>query len=137
MFREGKASVKSHMKNLIEMAMADGHFDDIEYDLLLNIAKKYNISESEIKKIRENPFKIKFVIPEDSKEKFEHMYDLVHMMIIDNYIDSNEIKLCTLFARKFGYQPIKINELVESMVGNIKAHNSASETYDRVKHLLN
>ena len=38
-FRNGKGTAKSHMKNLIEMAAVDGHFDTVEYDLLKNIAK--------------------------------------------------------------------------------------------------
>ena len=35
---QGKATAKSHMKNLIEMAAVDGNFEDIEYDLLKTIA---------------------------------------------------------------------------------------------------
>ncbi len=40
LFNKGKATAKSHMKNLIEMAAVDGNFDQIEYDLLKKIAKK-------------------------------------------------------------------------------------------------
>ena len=34
LFHSGKATAKSHMKNLIEMAAVDGNFDQIEFDLL-------------------------------------------------------------------------------------------------------
>lgn len=50
LFRSGKASAKSHMKNLIEMAAVDGNFDNVEMDLLKVIAKRNNISELAITK---------------------------------------------------------------------------------------
>jgi hypothetical protein len=55
LFRQGKGTAKSHMKNLIEMAAVDGNFLDIEYDLLKTIAKRNSISENQLKEIRQNP----------------------------------------------------------------------------------
>ena len=39
LFKEGKATSKSHMKNLLEMAMIDSHFDDYEYQLLKKLGR--------------------------------------------------------------------------------------------------
>ncbi len=61
--------IRSHMKNLLEIAMVDGHFDDSEFDLLKKLAQKYDISEDEITNIRDNPSDIDFEIPEDDSEK--------------------------------------------------------------------
>ena len=73
MFKEG-ASVtkspnylKSHMKNLLEIALVDGHFDETEMDLLGKLAQKYNISEDELKKIRDTP-------TDDEIEVFENFF---------------------------------------------------------------
>ena len=93
MFRQGKGTARSHMKNLIEMAAADGNFQDMEYDLLKVIAKRNGISESQLKDIRQNHAGIQFELPTDPKEKFHQMYDLVHMMSIDNDVHPEEQKL--------------------------------------------
>ena len=69
--RLGKSTAKSHMKNLIEMAAVDGNFDLIEYDLLKAIAKRNNISEGQLKEIRNNPGSIQFEVPKDAKEKLD------------------------------------------------------------------
>jgi uncharacterized tellurite resistance protein B-like protein len=71
MFNQGKATAKSHMKNLIEMAAADGNFDDTEYDLLKSIAKRNGISEGQLKKIQDNPGTVKFDRPAAARTSAE------------------------------------------------------------------
>jgi uncharacterized tellurite resistance protein B-like protein len=137
LFHQGKGSAKSHMKNLIEMAAVDGNFDPIEYDLLKTIAKRNNISESQLKQIRENPQGINFEIPADKKEKFYQLYDLVHMMVVDKNIHDEELNLCNLYAVKFGYKRDNIKELIDTIRGNIKNNQSHEETMKRVELFLN
>jgi uncharacterized tellurite resistance protein B-like protein len=137
LFRQGKGSARSHMKNLIEMAAVDGNFDLVEYDLLKKIAKRNNISESQLKAIHSNPAKVQFQIPEDKQEKFIQFYDLVHMMTIDNTIHVEEMKLCNLFAVKFGYAREKAGEIIYSIQSNIENKQSQEETFKRLQWLLN
>jgi uncharacterized tellurite resistance protein B-like protein len=137
LFRQGKGTAKSHMKNLIEMAAVDGKFDDVEFDLLKTIAKRNNISETQLKQIRENPQGVTFEVPSDKKVKFSQFYDLVHMMSVDNSIHDEELKLCNLFAVKFGYKRETIAELIESIKGNIQNNQSHDETMKRVDRFIN
>ncbi|HCW07582.1 MAG TPA: hypothetical protein DGG95_09500 [Cytophagales bacterium] len=132
LFHNGKASAKSHMKNLIEMAAIDGHFDDVEYDLLKQIAKQNGVSESKLRHIRENPNEVKFELPADKKERFRQFYDLVHMMSVDNEIHPNEMSLCDLFAIKFGYPKSSSKELIQAIRSNIQNGQSADETFKRM-----
>lgn len=136
LFQQGKATAKSHMKNLIEMAAVDGNFDDIEFDLLKQIAKRNNISESQLKAIKANPADIQFEIPADSREKFHQLYDLVHMMTVDNNVHDEELKLCNLFAVKFGYKRERVKELIETIRSNIKNKQGHDETMKRVEWML-
>jgi uncharacterized tellurite resistance protein B-like protein len=137
MFRQGKGTARSHMKNLIEMAAVDGNFQDVEFDLLSTIAKRNGISESQLKEIRNNAGGIQFEIPADRKEKFFQLYDLVHMMSIDNEIHPEEQKLCTIFATKFGYSGKNANELISTVRANIKNGQGHEETMKRVDWMLN
>jgi uncharacterized tellurite resistance protein B-like protein len=137
LFRQGKGTAKSHMKNLIEMAAVDGNFLDIEYDLLKTIAKRNSISENQLKEIRQNPGGIKLEIPTDKKVKFHQLYDLVHMMSVDKSIHDEELKLCNLFAIKFGYDRDRVRELIETIQSNIKNGQNHDETMKRVDWMLN
>ena len=136
LFHKGKASAKSHMKNLIEMAAVDGNFDQVEYDLLKKIAKQNNISESQLKEIRENPQGIKFELPTDKSERFRQFYDLVHMMSVDNQVHPDEMKLCDLFAVKFGYPKNKSKELIDTIRLNIQNGQTSEETLKRALMII-
>ena len=136
LFNKGKTTAKSHMKNLIEMAAVDGNFDQVEYDLLRTIAKKNNISESQLKDIRNNPNKVKFELPPEKRERFHQFYDLVHMMSVDNSIHEEEMKLCNLYAIKFGYPRERAKELIETIQSNIRYQQSHDETFKRVELMI-
>jgi len=136
LFNQGKGTAKSHMKNLIEMAAVDGNFEAIEFNLLKTIAKRNGISESQLNDIRKNPTGIKFEIPTDSKEKFNQLFDLVHMMSVDNAVHDEEAKLCVLYAIKFGYPRINVKELIDTVRSNIQHGQTPEETMKRVQLLI-
>lgn len=137
LFKQGKGTARSHMKNLIEMAAVDGNFEPIEYDLLKTIAKRNSISESQLKEIKSNPHDVVFEVPADKREKFHQLYDLVHMMSIDNAIHDEEAKLSYLFAIKFGYSKDRAKELIEAIRNNILNKQTHDETMKRVEWMIN
>jgi hypothetical protein len=130
LFKESKTISKSHMKNLFEMAMVDSHFNDSEFQLLQKLAKKHKVSERELNKIKENPARVKFELPEDSDRKFEQFFELVHMMIIDDNMYDEELNLCQLFAKKFDYE--NGHELVNVIAQNIVNGLDWQETRKRL-----
>jgi uncharacterized tellurite resistance protein B-like protein len=127
---------KSHMKNLIEIAAADGNFIDAEYALLKAIARENGISESRLTEIERNPGDIKFEVPKNEGEKFRQLFDLVKMMSIDNEVHPKEADLCALFAINFGYPRKHVSELIEAIRENIRNGQNAQETKKRVILLL-
>jgi len=136
LFKMGKGTVRSHMKNLIEMAAADGNFQDVEYELLKQIAKRNGISETQLSAIKSDPGSVAFEVPTDAKEKFHQLYDLVHMMSIDNQIHAEEQKLCNLFAIKFGYKRNQTSDLIETIRQNIKNGIGHDEAMKRAQMML-
>lgn len=129
-FKESKTVSRSHIKNLLEMAMADRHFDDTEYELLKKLARKYKVSEKELETIRQDPSDIEFELPKKKDEKFEQFYELVHMMTVDDDIDKAEMSLCKIFAIKFGYE--NGEEMINIIVENIKNGLDWQESMNRV-----
>jgi uncharacterized tellurite resistance protein B-like protein len=132
LFRQGKATAKSHIKNLIEIAAADGRFNEDEQKLLELIAKRNNVSEKHLKQIQSDPANVPFEVPVDEEEKFHQLYDLVHMMTIDKNIHMEELRLCELFAVKFGYRNEAVKEMIETIKLNIENGNDVNETFKRV-----
>jgi uncharacterized tellurite resistance protein B-like protein len=136
MFRQDQASAQSHVKNLIEIALADRSFSAEEEQLLKSIATRIGISMKQIEKIRQGPQTIAFEVPGDEYEKFHQVYDLVHMMIIDKAVHPEELRLCELFALKFGYPLGVVKELIGTIRSNIDNKNGVEETYKRITAYL-
>ena len=136
LFRQGKATAKSHIKNLIEIATADGKYADEENELLGRIAARNGISKARLEEIRSRPGNIQFEIPKDDKERFRQMYELVHMMIVDRDIHPEEARLCELFATRFGYGKSGIKGMIDTIRLNIDNGNDVRETHERVIYYL-
>ena len=64
------------------------------------------------------------------------MYDLVHMMSVDNAIHDEEAKLSVLFAIKFGYPRMNVKELIDTIRLNIQHGQTHDETMKRVAMLI-
>ncbi len=107
---------RSHIKNLLEVAIADGNLDDDEFNLILKIAGSYDISEEEVKNIRSNPGSISFSPPSSYSAKVKLLEDLVKVMIVDKTIDENEVKICKDLAIRLNIAPVIVDELIQEGV---------------------
>jgi uncharacterized tellurite resistance protein B-like protein len=131
-----KELAKSHIKNLIAMAQADGYFDQIEYEFLLQIARKHKLSEKNIEEVKNQPEKVSLNVPDNHEVKFHQLYDLVNMMMIDGVVHNNEVRLCRNLAEQLGYHPDKVSDLVDSVMQHIQVGNSPTETLQRLQRTL-
>ena len=83
----------SHFRNLAAMANTDNHFDDNEKKLLSSLAKKYDISDSEIEMVLSED-SINFIQPTKLKDKLEQIFQLVLMMLADGKVLPEEKSYC-------------------------------------------
>jgi uncharacterized membrane protein YebE (DUF533 family) len=106
---------RSHLKNLISMAMADGSMDQREWDLLNEIARKLRLTEEDINLIQKNPDLIENITPRRHKEKVQQLYDLVCLMIADFDIDEGELRFCHKMADKLKLDPLVVDDLIDQV----------------------
>ena len=132
LFKIGKATAKSHMKNLIEIAAADGNLAGEEQRLLEYAAYRNNISSLQLKEIQADVSKIPFDVPSNELDKFTQLYDLVHMMTVDKDIHGEEMRLCEIFAIKFGYRKEVVRQMIEMIRQNIEKWVGPKETMQSV-----
>lgn len=132
LFKLGKATAKSHMRNLIEIAAADGSLVGEEQKLLEYAAHRNNISTVQLKDIQADISKVRFKVPGNEEDKFFQLYDLVHMMSVDKNIDGEELWLCEIFAVKFGYRKEIVREMIQLIHQNIEKWIGPKETMEMV-----
>ena len=107
---------KSYIKNLLELARADGKLDDSELELVISIAGNFDISKVEVLEIKDNPNSIQFTPPSSYSAKVKLLEDLVKIMIADKEIDEKEVKLCKDLALKLDIAPVIVDELIQNLI---------------------
>ena len=131
-----KELLDSHLKNLWEVAMSDGQIDDREVELLYQIAKRHGVGKGKVNRVKQRMDQINFASPDNDRERFDQMYDLVMMMMADSEIDDNEMRVCNKYAEKLGFDKRIVEDLVYSISSNITVGNDPEETKERIKHML-
>ena len=102
---------KSHIKNLIALAQADGHFSEIEEHLLIEIAHRIGLTRSNLLEIKEELDHIEFTLPEKYDDRIEQFQDLLSLISIDGHIDEAEVEMCKKMAEEY--------ELPNSVINNM------------------
>jgi uncharacterized tellurite resistance protein B-like protein len=106
---------RSHIKNLISIAMVDGHLDPEEWELLTSIARVLGMSPEEIAHIKNNPDSVQFVAPRKYEEKVEQIHDLVAIMTIDGQINAKELDLCKKISLRLDILPQMVDQILEDV----------------------
>jgi uncharacterized tellurite resistance protein B-like protein len=131
-----KRKRKSHFKNLLAVAMADGKLENIEFDYIMQLASKCYISEEEIKRVIEHPEAISFVPPKTDREKFDQLYDLVTVMLVDGEIDNRELTLCKTFAMRLGFRTQIIDDMIRNIITNVVKGIAAEIAINEFSNML-
>jgi hypothetical protein len=119
---------KSHMKNLICVAMVDGEVDVEEWDLLLAISAHLGVTEEEVEQIKKNPQDVKFVAPKKYEDKVEQIHDLVAIMTVDGQINKKELDLCKKISLRLDILP----QMVDDILAGIMASNASDANLEIV-----
>lgn len=81
---------KNYMRNLIQLASADGHLDEQEVHVLVQIAAKRNIKEWQLKELMADNSPFEVFIPESFFNKMNLLHDLMRLMYADGVVQENE-----------------------------------------------
>ncbi len=104
---------KSHLQNLVALARADGYFHEDEKKFLFDIGLKYKLKPQQVQQIIESKETSELIIPETSEKKIALLYDTVGMMLADGVIDDREMEFCRNLFKRFRFNEVLIDEMVE------------------------
>ena len=113
-FKSDKDGIrKSHVKNLVTVALADGQLSPEEWELLVSIADRIGITERETQTIKNNPDAVNFMPPKKYDEKVQQIEDLVAVMTIDREINEKEVELCKKISLRLDVLPQIVDNIIE------------------------
>lgn len=97
---------RSHFRNMVLIAKADGVISEEEISLLNKIGQKISLSDEQIEAILKSPEKLAINPPASRVERFEQIVELIQMVQVDGKVDDREMKVLSRVAVGIGYKSI-------------------------------
>ena len=105
-------TAKNHalISDLIVLAKADDKIMASEYDFILRIATRMNVSQEEVDRLIEDPLPSLPIISE--MERITHFHKLILLMNVDWEAHQKEVEVVRNFGLKLGIRPGAIDQIL-------------------------
>jgi hypothetical protein len=111
---------REYFVHLVNIALADDVITGTEMELLHKLGKKVGMSDPEIDNIIRKTAMSDFIAPYELSKRFDQVYDVVKMILADDVIDENEMRLARGFALKSDFKASEIPPLLDLLINGIK-----------------
>tara|TARA_R110002072_G_scaffold1587_1_gene13297 strand:- start:94017 stop:94415 length:399 start_codon:yes stop_codon:yes gene_type:complete len=108
-----KQTNKALLSDLIMLAHADEKVTDAEYEFILRLADRMNMSKNEVDELFKDPHPSKTLFTE--LERITHFYQLVLLMNVDRETHEKEVIAVRNYGLKMGIRPGVIDQMLIRM----------------------
>ncbi len=116
MFRKrDQARLRTHLKNIVALANADGRLESREMALIQKTAATAGVSRKELEEILDHAGEMHVSLAGSVTQRIEQFYDLILTMLVDGEIEVHESQICLDVAAILGFE----DEMVESLIGDV------------------
>src|SRR5688572_11951671 len=113
-FEHQRTSYKrNYLRNLINLASADGFLDEEEKQLIIKIGLKRGLKEWQINELIEETDTLREVfLPESMSNRMNMLYDLMQIIYADNEVTQREIDFMTSITQSFQLPGEMVDHLI-------------------------
>jgi len=129
----GKRVNKESFIHLVQVALADGEIDSKELSLLHRFGRRFSLTDQEadlLIKAESNHF---YSPPYDLEKRFEHLYDAVEVILVDNQISPEEKNLFRKLAIAASFSDETIPRLFDLLVEGIRENKDEHELFEKFR----
>jgi hypothetical protein len=130
-----KKKNKEYFVQLVRSAKADDIIVNSELELLHRTGKKLGFTEPEIEILIKETDKLEYTPPYELAKRFDQVYDIAKMILADDTVDSNEIKIAEGFALRSGFSEQEIPNLIALLLRGIKEGKDEEELFEIYKKI--
>ncbi len=113
-------SQKSQVLNLYSMIVADATSSPSELAHLFAWAQSHGLPRADIEAVILSPDGVNYVPPDGIMDALGQLYDLAQMVCADGVVAPEESRLLFSFAKRFGFEPELIPEIVSRLIQEVQ-----------------
>jgi uncharacterized tellurite resistance protein B-like protein len=103
---------KNYLRNLIQLASADGHLDESEKTVLYEIGKQRNLKDWQIAELLADKSPLEVFIPDSFLNKMNLLFDLMKLIYADGVVDEKEVAYIKTILTSFNLSYNVVSELL-------------------------
>ena len=103
---------KNYLRNLIQLASADGHLDETERQVLYEIGGQRKLKTWQIDELLNDKAQFEVFIPESSLNRMNLLFDLMRLIYADGVVEEQEIAYIKHILSAFNLSQNVIAELL-------------------------
>lgn len=126
---------KSHIQNLIRLALADGNLEASELDRIHKIARSLGVTKEETEQLLANPQSIQFNAPSSKEDRIERFVNLVRLILADGAVTEQETKLLRRISIGLSLDENKLPEYTRVASEMIAVNTSKDEVVEALMKL--
>jgi hypothetical protein len=116
--------------HLVRVAKADDTLRNSELELLHRIGRKLGFTDPEIDKLIGTTGKSDYIPPYELSKRFDQVYEIVKMTLVDGVIENSEMRLASSFAIKSGFTENEIPNLLALLIHGIKEGKDEDDLFE-------
>lgn len=134
--RLSPAGKLSHFRNLVVMALKDGKLAAPERDMLTILANKWGLTPAQASEVLGKSDRIALTVPKDEDTRFQQLFDITEMMIIDGVVGAKEKELCAGLAKELGFDRKAIDVIIEEILSGNRLLRSEDQIQGAIRSRL-
>ena len=101
----------SLLRELIILSRVDDDESELEFDFIIEVAKKLEVNDEDLNKLWSEDFK--FTPPKSELHRIYNFYSLILLMGIDSIVHEEEMAFCRLLGIRMGLNPMAVEEILK------------------------
>lgn len=136
--RQNQNREREYVNQLFRVAWADGSLDQVEVQYIYLVGEKLGMTQEELQEARDNfdPAILSYKSPKTREDKFFMLFYLINLILIDDEIHSEEMRITENIVMKLGYSPDTVVTILSAIEVNQAKNISPEETYENLKERL-
>ena len=108
-------SVKNSFVNILTLFLREENIESKYVGCLIKWAVQLQFEGSDLRNVETNFNKLAFNMPDTPAEKLDAIFDLVHMIYLDNIVEDIELEIASKYAEQLGFQKHTVGEIFQSL----------------------
>lgn len=134
--KEEHASIKKSFFNILALFLSKEKVESRYVACLLKWSAQLSLTKEDLHMIEEGFDKMPFEYDTDKVSRLEALYNLVHMIYLDNIVEDIELQVASIYAENLGFKRDIIAELFKSIATAPYDGKFHSKVRDEVKEFI-